>query len=122
MSFCYSDGTIKPIEEARISLTDLGVTRGYGVFDFLRTYNGKPFLFNEHLERFKNSSKQLNLDIPLSDSQIQEICNELINKNGFEESNVKFVLTGGEEESDQNNLYIMVTEFQGPDPSVHPGS
>ncbi len=111
MSLCFSDGKIMPLNEAGVSLTDLGLQRGYAVFDFLRTYNGKPFLFDEHLERFKNSAKMLYLEIPYTDVEIRDISNELLIRNKFEESNIKFMLTGGSEADHHANFYVVVTEL-----------
>lgn len=37
---CYVNGSFVPIDEAFLPVQDLAVLRGYGVFDFLRTYNG----------------------------------------------------------------------------------
>ena len=37
----YVDGKFVPAAEAAFPINDLGLLRGYGVFDFMRTYNGK---------------------------------------------------------------------------------
>src|ERR671911_2691437 len=45
------DGAIGPVEEARIPVTDEGLTRGDGGFEVLRLYGGRPFALAEHLAR-----------------------------------------------------------------------
>ena len=40
---CYFNGEVMALKDARLSPNDLGVLRGYGIFDYLRTYNGIPF-------------------------------------------------------------------------------
>ena len=49
-SFCYFNGKIVPAGKALIHPDDLGVLRGYGVFDVMKTLNGKIFLFDEHFK------------------------------------------------------------------------
>ena len=49
------NGVVTAPEEARISVLDHGLLFGDSVYETLRTYNGKPFLFSRHfarLERF----------------------------------------------------------------------
>jgi len=94
--YCYLNGKIVPLERARVSPRDIGLLRGYGVFDFFRTINGKPFLYKEHIERFKNSAKLFNLQVPIGDAELRKIIDKLLAKNGFKESNARLVLTGGE--------------------------
>lgn len=50
--YCYFNGKITTLDKAKISPYDLGFLRGYGVFDVMRTQNGKPFLFDERLYNF----------------------------------------------------------------------
>lgn len=80
---------------AGLPLNDLGVLRSYGVFDFLRTYNKKPFLLREHLERFRQSARLLNLSLRYSDAYITRAISALISLNNFPETNARLVLTGG---------------------------
>lgn len=93
--YCYLNGKILPFAKASLPLNDLCVLRGYGVFDFLRTYNGKPFLLNEHLTRLRNSAREIGLTLPLSLSKLKNIIDQLLKKNGHEESYIRIVLTGG---------------------------
>lgn len=119
MSICYINGRIIPLNKVSVGLTDLGLLRGYGVFDFLRTYNGKIFLFDEHLKRFRNSAKILNLEIVHTDDEIKDIFNELLAKNNFKESNIKILLTGDLEDDDKTNLYVLVTKLEKPADSLY---
>ena len=52
-NFCYINGKILQGKEAVIGINDLALQRGCGVFDYLRTYNGKLFHFNGHIARLK---------------------------------------------------------------------
>ena len=96
--YCYLNGKILDIKDAKVSVTDIGILRGFGVFDGLRTYNGKPFLFDKHFERFQHSAKMLGLKIPLSKKETKNIIIKLAKKNKVSDTSVRIVLTGGESE------------------------
>jgi branched-subunit amino acid aminotransferase/4-amino-4-deoxychorismate lyase len=55
-----SDGTIP--------VTDSSVLRGDGCFEVLKSYRGRPFELDRHLDRLEQSSKSL--DIPLPDRDL----------------------------------------------------
>jgi branched-subunit amino acid aminotransferase/4-amino-4-deoxychorismate lyase len=50
------NGQITPAEEARVSVLDNGFTFGDGVYETLRTYGGRPFHLDRHLERLGRSA------------------------------------------------------------------
>ena len=56
------DGAIGPAEEARIPVTDEGLTRGDGGFEVMRLYGGRPFALEEHLARLGRTCAGLRLD------------------------------------------------------------
>ncbi len=87
----------KYLDSAKVTvpISDLSVTRGYGAFDFLRTYQGKPFLLSEHLQRLSQSASRLGLKLPYSPKTITKVIDNLIAKNNLKEANIKIVLTGG---------------------------
>jgi len=82
-------------EKATISVFDLSVIRGFGIFDFLRTYHKKPFKLSEHIDRLFNSAKQLGITVPKTKSQIEKIVLEGITKNSYRECIARIVVTGG---------------------------
>ncbi len=91
----YINGNFVKKENAFIHVNDIGLLRGYAVFDYLKTYFGKPFRINDHLERLKNSASFIGLKLPKTPEEIKQICLELLKKNNFSESNIRIVITGG---------------------------
>jgi len=118
--YCYLNGKIISENEAKISLKDIAILRGYGVFEFLRTYNSKPFLLKEHFTRLRKSAKNLNLQLPISQKELFKQIKKLLLKNKFKESAIKLVLTGGQiidsrgMEYDKNSptFFILVDKLQ----------
>ncbi len=56
------DGAIGPAEEARIPVTDEGLTRGDGGFEVMRLYGGRPFAYDEHMARLERTCAGLRLE------------------------------------------------------------
>lgn len=83
------------MNEASISLFDLGLVRGYGVFDYLRTYNKVPFHLQKHLSRFLISAKSIGLFLPKTLVEIELLIVEMINQVKADELSIKLILTGG---------------------------
>lgn len=81
--------------ELKISAFDLSVTRGFGVFDFLRTYHNRPFMLEDHIDRFFNSLRILKMESVKTRKEIEEIVKKGIEKNHFSETNIKIIQTGG---------------------------
>ncbi|MDI1435775.1 aminotransferase class IV [Polyangium sorediatum] len=113
---CYHDGKIVPTEKATLPVTDLAVLRGYGVFDFLKTVNGKPFLWKEHWRRLQRSAKLLGMKIPLPEKAVREAIDQLLAKNKGEDCNIRLLLTGGVARNgllvDEPRLYVLSEPIQ----------
>jgi branched-chain amino acid aminotransferase len=58
------NGVIAPPDEAKISVLDHGLLFGDSVYETLRTYNGKPFLFSRHFARLEHSARAIDLTLP----------------------------------------------------------
>lgn len=84
-----------PLKDAGLPLNDLGILRAYGVFDFLKTVNGRPFLWSEHWRRFQNSAKFLGLVVPALESQTLTAVKKLMQKNRRRDAGIRLLLTGG---------------------------
>ncbi len=117
MSIFYVDGEYVDESEAKLPLSDMAILRGYAVFDFLRTYNGKPFHLQEHLKRLKNSAALLYINCPWQQNEISEIVAELLSRNQYKEANLRLLITGGDSLDsitplDQPRLIVMATPLK----------
>jgi branched-chain amino acid aminotransferase len=95
MKYCYANRKIKSIDKIKISPYDLGLLRGYAVFDVMKTENGKPFLLDEHWKRFQNSAKELKLRIPVTKEKFTGIIKKLLKLNKRKEATIRTFLSGG---------------------------
>ncbi len=104
-------------KDAMISPYDLGILRGYGVFDFMcTTKDNKPFLLNDHWLRLKRSASLLGLMVPIQKSKYEQIVNDLLTKNGYKNSAIRTVLTAGVSENgitlpDTPTFYILIQDI-----------
>jgi branched-subunit amino acid aminotransferase/4-amino-4-deoxychorismate lyase len=117
----YLNGAIVPLEQAAISPLDIGLLRGYAVFDLLRTAGGRPFLLAEHLRRLRSSAEVLDLKVPVDDDAIAAAIDELLALNDHgEESVVRLVVTGGVSpdgmafDPEQPTFLILTHDFHEP--------
>jgi branched-chain amino acid aminotransferase len=93
--FYYFNDRIVQADEAVLPLQDLSMFRGYSIFDYARTHKGRPLLLERYLKRFRNSAQALKLPLKKSDRELTRVIEELIDRNGFTESGVRLLLTGG---------------------------
>src|ERR1043165_9504570 len=66
------NGVVGSPEESRIPVLDHGLLFGDSVYETLRTYNGRPFLFSRHFGRLERSARAIHLDIPWPKAKIKE--------------------------------------------------
>lgn len=91
----YFNGEILPIDSPVFKTNDLGLLRGFGLFDYFRTYNGVPFRWNDYWQRFENSSRLLKLTLPATQNETEKVLADLLAMSGENEVAFRFVLTGG---------------------------
>ncbi len=77
------NGRVSDQEHAAISVFDHGFLYGEGVYETLRTYNGRPFLFDRHMRRLRKSAGMLALAVPLSDTEIDARFRETMRAAGL---------------------------------------
>lgn len=115
MDTYYIDGEYVDEDKAMVSVKDITVLRGYGVFDFMITYDKRPFRLEQHVTRFENSAARIGLQLNHSHQEICDIVVEAIRRNPqHNESNIRILYTGGispDSVTPQGNgiLMVMVT-------------
>ena len=64
------NGRISGDRDAVISVFDHGFLYGEGIYETLRTYRGRPFLYDRHMRRLRNSARMIVLELPFSDAEL----------------------------------------------------
>ncbi len=93
--FCFADGEIIESKNAIIHPMDLGLIRGYGIFDFFRSVNYKPLFLDHYLDRFITSAEKTYLPLPYPRIELKQIIQDLTEKNDMEQGGFRMVLSGG---------------------------
>ena len=86
------DGEMIPAIDASLSVLDVGLLRGYGCFEALRSYDGRPFRSGAHVDRLRASAGLLDIELP-----DDRLLDEWIADRSAAGGNcvVKVVVTGG---------------------------
>jgi len=95
VKYASINGTITEHAHASLHISDLGLRRGYGAFEFFRILQGIPVFLEDHLNRFDNTARMLELEIPFSRAQLEGFIHELIQLNELGQAGIQLVLTGG---------------------------
>ncbi|PSB58260.1 aminotransferase class IV [Chamaesiphon polymorphus] len=95
MSIAYYEGQFVERDTIRINPADFGFARGVTLFELARVYGGKPFYLLEHLQRLERGAKMLNIPL-LTLPELADLTRQVIVRNAYPHSAVKFYLTVGE--------------------------
>jgi branched-chain amino acid aminotransferase len=91
----FVNGDYVESDQAGLLLNDLGIVRGYGVFDLLRTYDGVPFKLREHVERLARSAQAIELELPWTLEGIEAIARDVYRRNDLADATIRIIVTGG---------------------------
>jgi len=78
----YFNGNFIPKSKVVISPDDRGFLFSDGVYEVIRSYNGKLFLFDKHIERLKYSLKEIRIDFDAF-NYLKEISFKLLEMNNL---------------------------------------
>jgi branched-chain amino acid aminotransferase len=85
-------------EYARVSVFDHGFLYGDGVYETLRVYRGRIFLWERHLARLRQSCELIGLDLPIQDDAWMPILGELMVHNRLQNAGLRVTISRGEGE------------------------
>ena len=105
------DGEMVDPKTASIPITDVGFTRGYGVFEAIRAYDGTCFRLQPHLDRLTRSAAMLGLDLP-SDDDLTTWCNRAAV--GLDESVVRIMVSAGDDVFSGDVRVVVTSQIPAP--------
>ena len=90
---CLVDGELRPADAPAVSALDPGLL-GHGVYESIRTYDGRPFALDRHLERLAAGAAALDIDCPVAAlaRDVEEVARW---RRGATETRIRIVLTAG---------------------------
>ncbi|MBI4888301.1 MAG: aminotransferase class IV [Acidobacteria bacterium] len=91
------NGRITPEREAVVSVFDHGFLYGEGIYETMRTYNGRPFLYDRHMRRLRNSARMIALDVPWTDEAMAAQIRDTMAAAGLKgaEAYIRLLVTRG---------------------------
>ncbi len=90
------NGRISDGASALVPVFDHGFLFGEGIYETLRTYDGRPFLLDRHFRRLRASAAAIDLAVPLSDPQFAARIDEtMAAAKGSTEWYVRLLVTRG---------------------------
>ena len=94
-SVVWIDGKWYDRDTAVVSVFDHGLLYGDGVFEGIRSYGGRVFRLDAHLDRLYGSAKAIWLEIPMDRAAIGRMVEEGVAKSGMKDSYIRLVVTRG---------------------------
>lgn len=91
----YLNGKLVPERQAKVSVFDHGLLYGDGVFEGIRSYKGRVFMLDEHIDRLYNSAKAIALDIPMSKAGMARAVVRTCKANRATDGYIRLVVTRG---------------------------
>lgn len=77
----YFNGSFVNEVDAKVSIYDSSLMFGDMVFEMTRSFNGVQFKLKEHIERLYAGTSILQIPMPITAPEMEEICLETINRN-----------------------------------------
>ncbi|MFZ2640586.1 MAG: D-amino acid aminotransferase [Verrucomicrobiia bacterium] len=94
-SIAYVNGKFSSIEDAVVSVEDRGFQLGDGIYEVLRTYQGRLHAVEEHMRRLFRSLEAIGLKHAFTAAALEEIIHEAVKRAGFADSLVYLQITRG---------------------------
>jgi branched-chain amino acid aminotransferase len=100
----WIDGRYCPVEDAKISVLDLGVTRSDAAYDVVHVWRRRFYRLDDHLDRFAASLARLRLDPGRDRDGLAAILHGCVRRAGLRDAYVSMTCTRGRIASGSRDL------------------
>lgn len=83
-------------EKIDIDLFDRGYQYGDGIYEVIHVYNGKLFTKKEHIDRLFSSAEKIQLNLKMTRTEIDGLCERLVEKNKIEHGYIYIQVSRGD--------------------------
>lgn len=89
----YLNGEILDAERATVGVDNPSLLHGVGLFETLRTYSGRPFRLEQHIERLQASAAALKMPVVEAVPLIPEAVRAVLDENNLSDARVRITVT-----------------------------
>jgi branched-chain amino acid aminotransferase len=100
MPTVWLNGNFLDDASASVSLRDTGLLHAAGVFTTMRSYGGRVFRLDHHLERVRKSCEALFIPLQHKDEELTAAATEILQRNNLLAARLRLTVTRGIAESD----------------------
>jgi len=94
----FLNGLFMDLHSARVSILDRGFCYGDGLFETMRSYRGRVFRLDAHIERLFSSLDHIGIHLPMTQGEIKRTIRHVMEKNQCPDSMVRLTVSRGEQE------------------------
>jgi branched-chain amino acid aminotransferase len=116
--FFSHNGVVLPSDQAKVSLSLVEYSYGFGVYETIRYSAGIAYFLGEHCERLMESARIIGLEHPYSVRFVAEAITALVGRVETDACNVKIMLVGAST-SAQAQLFILCLNPLFPDRKLY---
>ena len=99
--YIWLNGAFQPFNDSNVHLLSHTLHYGLGAFEGIRAYEtesgGAIFRLSEHTERLFDAAKKINIAIPYSKEELEEVQKEAMTKNKLQEGYIRPIVFLGSE-------------------------
>ena len=124
--YVHINGTLVRRDEARISVFDHGFLYGNGLFETMRSYRGRIFRLEHHLQRLFRSLDTLKYPVSFTPASLVKAVCETLEANQTPDAAIRLNITRGQGDPAPNpdtcghpSIIIFTREYRPPSPALY---
>lgn len=91
-AIAWLDGEFLPQENINLSPVTHSLSYASSVYEGIRSYGGKIFKCEEHLQRLQRSAQLFKQPLEYSNATLNDACNELLRRNELQDAYIKIIV------------------------------
>ncbi len=117
----YLNGELVGVAAARVSVSSPSFQHGVGLFETLRTYDGRPFALDRHIARMRDSARKLDMPVETVLDDVAAAVGAVVAANKLSNARLRFTVTppGAHEDAARPTLLVMAQETAGYPPELY---
>ena len=88
----FHNGRILPVEDARFSPGQAGLTNGWGLFTTMRVFQGEPFAYERHWRRLEKDAGRVRIPFAFDAAQVRKQLGDLLAANQVVEGTARIYM------------------------------